>query len=321
MITNIFRYTDPTGYQTASAPGAVSWLGGGGGWGESGGWGNVGPHWSHYMPNVFIDPVYAYYDADGNYHTGTYFGKGEEVISPDEESSDGITYNGDKAQRMFALAQAYIASGFQVNIYKLFGKTYFVLSPGTPGMLMGDETTGYTFTNRYAAVFTGEGNVFGKRKAGGGGIDWSGVANATISMAGGAAEMAFAGGIEYFSIGLATPASGALMLDGSARVFANMQRFYFYLNGNPALGNAYPTSLGGIVGKGVDMAFGVPADKIGYGQAIGSWGNEIVSFSMVGGNGLAIFDFYESPSLETGIKYGLSFINYPYSLYFDKPTK
>ena len=156
---------------------------------------------------------------------------------------------------------------------------------------------------------------------GGGGIDWSGVVNATISMAGGAAEMAVAGGIEYFSIGLATPASGALMLDGSARVFANMQRLYYYLNGNPAFGNAYPTSLGGIVGKGLDMAFGVPADKIGFGQAIGSWGNEIVSFSMVGGNGLALFDFYESPSLETGIKYGLSFINYPYSLYFDKPTK
>ena len=156
---------------------------------------------------------------------------------------------------------------------------------------------------------------------GGGGIDWSGVVNATISMAGGAAEMAVAGGIEYFSIGLATPASGALMLDGSARVFANMQRLYYYLNGNPAFGNAYPTSLGGIVGKGLDMAFGVPADKIGFGQAIGSWGNDFISFIVMGGTGNALYDLIRSPSPQTMSNYLFTVGIYPYSMYYDKPNK
>ena len=65
-MNNPLKYTDPTGYQTAPAPGAVSWLGGGGGWGESGlGFGgNV--NWDCFVPNT------SYYKYYGNYDYYTY---------------------------------------------------------------------------------------------------------------------------------------------------------------------------------------------------------------------------------------------------------
>ena len=313
-MNNPLKYTDPTGYQTAPAPGAVSWLGGDGGWGESGrGFGG----------NVNWD-----YFANMNLYTnwqGKQVGFMDTPINLDPGQDAGITYTGEEAKNMFIRM---FSPGIQTHIYVFFGKIYVVISDGPPGDIYGSEEKGfYASDPSKTAVSTGEASVTGKpgkrrvSTVGGGKIDWGGVANATISMAGGAAEIAVAGGIEYFSIGLATPASGALMLDGSARVFANMQRLYFYLNGNPALGNAYPTSLGGIVGKGVDMAFGVPADKIGFGQAIGSWGNDLSSFIVMGGTGNALYDLIISPSPQSMSNYLFTVGVYPYSMYYDKPNK
>ena len=358
-MNNPLKYTDPTGYQTASAPGAVSWLGGGGGWGESGGWGNVGPHWSHYtddtskcrifsrcsicsfccsiginhckisnflpeiwnyngyyMPNVFSDPVWGYrYDRDTKtYYAEHFYGNDEKSTSAQMNAfyvQHNSTRTTDKSGSSVGLMLTLHNGKFSIAGYwDKSGQHYFGMYNNISVIDIADD---YYVWNEIAGS---DGVLEGID-----GVDWSGVANATISMAGGAAEMAVAGGIEYFSIGLATPASGALMLDGSARVFANMQRLYFYLNGNPVLGNACPTSLGGIVGKGVDMAFGVPADKIGFGQAIGSWGNDLISFIAMGGTGNALYDLIRSPSPQSMSNYLFTVGVYPYSMYYDKPNK
>ncbi len=117
-MNNPLKCTGPTGYQTASAPGAVSWLGGGGGWGESGGWGNVGPHWSHYMPNVFSDPVWGYrYDWDTKtYYAEHYYGN-DEVVSFEEVKHNYVLpnayrhYTGEHA----ALGYSYIVENLKRN--------------------------------------------------------------------------------------------------------------------------------------------------------------------------------------------------------------
>ncbi len=114
-MNNPLKYTDPTGYQTAAAPGAVSWLGGGGGWGESSGWGNVGPHWSHYMPNVFSDPTYYYYDSQGYYHKGTYFG-GDEIVSFNQVMDEYILPNAITTM---------VFSGSDNNHYQYFRGLFF----------------------------------------------------------------------------------------------------------------------------------------------------------------------------------------------------
>ena len=90
-LTNPLKHTDPTGYQTAPAPGAISRLGGGGGMGESNGFSWSG--FSHYAKNVFTDPSYYYYDAEGNYHHGFYFG-GDEIVSYDEVFDNYVSKRG-----------------------------------------------------------------------------------------------------------------------------------------------------------------------------------------------------------------------------------
>jgi hypothetical protein len=152
-------------------------------------------------------------------------------------------------------------------------------------------------------------------------IDWKGVTNATILLAGGIAEMAIGGASEYFSVGVSSSVSIPLIVDGGVRTATNAQRLWQYLNGNTQLANAYPTSIGSLAGKGIDMTFGVSPYSVGYGQAIGSWGNDLISFSATGGNGAALLNLQKSPSLETGLNYGFSLFSYPYSMYNNTPKK
>jgi len=153
------------------------------------------------------------------------------------------------------------------------------------------------------------------------GIDWKGVTNASVGLIGGVAEMAIGGASEYFSAGTSTVISGPLIIDGGTRTLANGQRIYQYFNGNNSLANAYPTSLGGLIGKGIDMTMGTTVDKVGYGQAIGSWGNDLASFIATGGTGGALLDLINTPSASTGFNYFFTVGSYPYSMYYDKPDK
>ena len=304
-METLFKYTDPTGYQTASAPGAVSWLGGGGGWGESGMGFGSNVNWNYFANmNLYTNwqgKQVTYMDTPVN-------------LDPGADDKDVITISGE--------GTGYLLAGIisrSISISDLYNANSITIGVTYPDPWSSVIINGEHVGENIISIPIGHGVKAGSEA--GGGINWGGVANASVMLVGGAAEMAVAGGLEYFSAGIATPLSGAIMFDGSARVVANMQRFYLYLNGNTKLADAYPTNLGGLAGKGIDMAFGISVDRVGYGQAIGSWGNDLGSFSMMGGNGLTLFDFYESPSLETGFKYGFSMFSYPYSWYNDKPTK
>jgi|GEM_PF-1943332 len=116
-LTNPLKYTDPTGYQTAPAPGANSWLGGGGGMGESNGFSWSG--FSHYAKNVFTDPSYFYYDAEGNYHHGFYFG-GDEIVSYDEVFDNYVSKRGkDVTYLVKQTGTSFTAKGIDIPfIYK-----------------------------------------------------------------------------------------------------------------------------------------------------------------------------------------------------------
>ena len=163
--------------------------------------------------------------------------------------------------------------------------------------------------------------LIGGSASGQGGINWEGVTNATIGLVGGVAEMAIGGASTYFSAGTTTAISGPLMLDGGVRTVANAQRLGQYFNGKSKLADAYPTSLEALVGKCVDLAFGTSIYNVGFGQAIGGWGNDLTSFVVTGGNGMSLFELQKSPSFGTGLNYGYSLFSYPYSMYYNKPSK
>ena len=152
-------------------------------------------------------------------------------------------------------------------------------------------------------------------------IDWKGVTNATIGLVGGMAEMTVGGAATYFSAGTTTAISGPLMVDGGVRTVANAQRLWHYFNGKPQLAKAYPTSLGALAGKGIDMAFGTSIYDVGFGQAVGGWGNDLTSFVVMGGNGAAISNLVNTPSPSSMLNYIFSVGSYPYSMYYNAPTK
>ena len=154
-LNNPLKYTDPTGYQTASAPGAVSWLGGGGGWGESSRefGGNV--NWD-YFANLYLYTNWQ----------GKQVGFMDTPINLDPGQDAGITYTGEEAKNMFIRM---FSPGIQTHIYVFFGKIYVVISDGPPGEIYGSEEKGfYTSDPSKTAVSTGEASVTGK--AGNGGV-------------------------------------------------------------------------------------------------------------------------------------------------------
>jgi hypothetical protein len=152
-------------------------------------------------------------------------------------------------------------------------------------------------------------------------IDWKGVTNATILLVGGVAEMAIGGATEYFSAGISSSVSIPLIVDGGVRTATNAQRLWQYLNGNTLLANAYPTSIGSLAGKGIDMAFGKSAYSVGYGQAIGSSGNDLISFAATGGTGRALVNIQITQNADAYLNYLFTYLSYPYSLYHNQPNK
>jgi hypothetical protein len=154
-----------------------------------------------------------------------------------------------------------------------------------------------------------------------GGVDWKGITNAGIGIIGGVAEMAAGGLTEYFSGGTSSVFSVFLIVDGFGRTILSANQLGNYLMGNDKYASSAPTSIIGTGGKLVDWSFGVPVNNVGWGQAIGSWGNDLISFVVTGGNGSALLLLQKTPTLENGLNYGFSMFNYPYSMYNNKPSK
>lgn len=147
-----------------------------------------------------------------------------------------------------------------------------------------------------------------------GSIDWGGVTNATLLMAGGVAEMVDGGAIEFFSAGTFTPLTVPLMIVGATRMVANTQRLRMYLKGNNRLADAYPTNIGGVVGKTFDLIDGVPMDQIGMGQALYSLGNDLTSFAATGGTAYALQNLVMYPSYGNAGHYAITWASYVYGI-------
>ncbi len=142
-----------------------------------------------------------------------------------------------------------------------------------------------------------------------------GIINATLLMAGGVAEIAFGGAIAFFTAGTSTPLTVPLMIDGAGRTVANAQRLRMYLRGNHQLANAYPTSLGGAIGKIGDLINGTPMNQVGNGQVIVGSLNDCVAFAFSGGSGFALQEALITPTFSNWALYGFTLVNYNYSLY------
>lgn len=136
-------------------------------------------------------------------------------------------------------------------------------------------------------------------------------------MAGGVAEMAIGGAVEFFSVGTSTPLTVPLMIDGATRTVANAQRLYMYFKGNSSTADAYPTSLGALVGKGLDLIDGVPMDQIGPGQAYYGLVNDITAFAVTGGSGYALKGLIIDFRVGSVSNYTFVFGGYGYSIIED----
>lgn len=153
--------------------------------------------------------------------------------------------------------------------------------------------------------------------ANGGDIDWRGVTNASLLMAGGVAEMVVGGAVEFFSAGTSTPLTVPLMIDGATRTVANAQRLNMYLQGNSSIADAYPTSAGALIGKGFDLTDGVSMDQIGPGQAYYGLVNDVAAFSITGGSGRALQSLVLDPSVGSASNYVFVFGGYVNSIIGD----
>lgn len=70
-----------------------------------------------------------------------------------------------------------------------------------------------------------------------------------------------------------------------------------YLRGNTQLANAYPTSLGGAIGKIGDMINGTPMNQVGNGQIITGTVNDFTAFVVTGGSGIALQEALITPTM------------------------
>ncbi len=136
------------------------------------------------------------------------------------------------------------------------------------------------------------------------GINWHGVAGASLGIVGGAAEWVAGGVSEWLSGGAATPLTIPLFTDGGVRIGANATRLFGYFTGHDEMAEAMPTSIGATVGKGIDMASGKSFYEYGVGQAIGGSTNDLASFIITGGSGQPLADFMENQTITNGFFYG-----------------
>jgi len=67
--------------------------------------------------------------------------------------------------------------------------------------------------------------------------------------------------------------------------------------------------------SGINIAVGISVYYVGFGLAIGVWGNNLTSFVMLGGNGTAISNLVDAPSPSSMLNYFFSMGSYPYSMF------
>ncbi len=127
------------------------------------------------------------------------------------------------------------------------------------------------------------------------GVDWRGVGEASLGIAGGAAEILAACGTEWFSAGIATPVAVGLATDGSFRVGFASVKLMAALGGMTEARNA-PSNLGGMIGMGVDKVTGSM-----NGQKIGALINDVGTVILTGGTAGTISTLL-NPSAKLGIK-------------------
>ena len=286
-----------------------------------------------YIPQIEI-PIWDYktnswnttnqwnnYTNSSNYSSGYYNSSGMSSSGSISIGGTSGTYNYGYSSNSYAYSYAFSdgstttyggGSGNSNTVY-----ANGVLSNGASSVNF-TQTTGYSYSWEYSVpnvnAITISTNELISNSARIGDIDWEGVTNATILLAGGVAEMAVGGVVEFFSAGVSTPLSVPLILDGAARTVANTQRLSMYINGNSAVADAYPSSLGSALGKIGDMINGVPFDQVGNGQAISGTVNDFSAFVVTGGSGFAFRDalLYTTPA--NVVNYGFTFFNYSYSM-------
>jgi hypothetical protein len=127
-------------------------------------------------------------------------------------------------------------------------------------------------------------------------VDWKGVLDSSIGIAGGTAEVVLGVAGEAFTAGLST----ALIVDGVFRIGTNSFRLVAYLTTNGQVGNALPSNLGGMVGKITDGVNGREFYDVGPWQIGLGVTNDIASFVATGGNGSAITGVLSTQGLTRG---------------------
>jgi hypothetical protein len=325
-MNNPLLFTDPSGYRPEALfeeEGRLRSSGGGGG-----GWNPFGwiKHWGHATGiSHSADP---YGGWSYNWSTGKY-----ERYTGEKMSATDFFYN-----TPYLSSSRYVRQPTEdetKNAYSSLTGTSVEYLPGSDplgskmaifthengkvsaGPVSFWKITGSYYNHLYyfsglAAYSPNEAFRFAKNS---GSIDWGGVTNATLLMAGGVAEMVAGGVVEFFSAGISTPLTVPMMVDGAGRTVANAQRLAMYLKGNSKLADAYPTNLGAAIGKFGDLASGVCMDQVGNYQAISGTVNDFTSFVATGGSGFALKRALMNPTPGNFANYGYVFWNYNHSMY------
>ena len=148
-------------------------------------------------------------------------------------------------------------------------------------------------------------------------VDWGGASNAFLNILGGVGEMVVGGAGTYFSAGTASPVCVPLIVDGGYRIIANLPRLAGYLTLNTQFANSMPSNIGATIGKLGDMAFGVPANQYGFGQAIGGAANDLTSFVVTGGTAASLNNLVSNYSTANAIWYFNAYAGYTNSMFFN----
>ncbi len=157
-MNNPLKYTDPTGYQTVSAPGAVSWLGGGGGWGESGRGFGGNVNWDYFVPNT------SWYQYYGNYAYDTYNWSTGYYEHHTLEGVETISYEQAYARDLMPYASEFYFGAAAGQKYKAMKKAYLkrlkqILEElGSTSAFLHDLNQVITEAGGYGMMFDGPGD-------------------------------------------------------------------------------------------------------------------------------------------------------------------
>ncbi|WP_026714000.1 RHS repeat-associated core domain-containing protein [Flavobacterium daejeonense] len=137
-------------------------------------------------------------------------------------------------------------------------------------------------------------------------VNWQGVADSSIGIVGGTAEIILGVAGEAFTGGLST----ALIIDGGYRIGANSLRLISYVSGNNDIGNSLPSNIGGTIGKITDGMNGGSFIQVGKWQNRLGIANDISSFILSGGNGSAMYGLMSTQGAVKGSHLYSIFSNY-----------